>query len=85
MKPAARIELEGPARDAMARALATYLNDEHGLEIARMEAVLFVDFIAERLGPHFYNQALADARARLQTKFEALDETFYELEKTAKS
>jgi uncharacterized protein (DUF2164 family) len=78
-----RIELEKTSRDAASHALATYLKDELGLEVGRMDAVLLVDFIAERLGPHFYNQALHDARALMHAKMDALGEAFYELEKPA--
>jgi uncharacterized protein (DUF2164 family) len=49
-----------------------------------MDAMLLLDFLSERLGPHYYNQALQDARARLSGKLEALGDTFYELEKPAK-
>jgi uncharacterized protein (DUF2164 family) len=78
------IELDKPSRDAVSQALAAYLKDELGVEIARMDAVLLVDFISQRLGPHYYNQALKDARALLHAKVEALGEAFYELEKLAK-
>ena len=79
-----RIELEKPAREAAARALARYLKDELDVEIGGMDAQLLLDFVSERLGPHFYNQALADARAHLHAKIEVLGEAFYELEKPAK-
>jgi uncharacterized protein (DUF2164 family) len=79
-----RIELEKPARDALARTLAGYLKDEFEVEIGGMDAILLLDFISERLGPHYYNQALQDARAHLHAKIENLGEAFYELEKTAK-
>ena len=79
-----RIELEKPARDALARALARYLKDELDVEIGGMDAALLLDFVTERLGPHYYNQGLYDARALLQTKIEALGDAFYDLEKPAK-
>ncbi len=79
-----RIELEKPARDALARTLAQYLKSEFEVEIGGMDAILLLDFISERFGPHYYNQALLDARAHLHAKFEALGEAFYELEKPAK-
>lgn len=79
-----RIKLEKPAHDALARTLAAYLKEECEVEIGGMQAVLLLDFIVERLGPHIYNQALYDARARLQSRFEALGESLYELEKRAK-
>jgi uncharacterized protein (DUF2164 family) len=79
-----RIELEKPVREALARSLSKYLKDEVDVEIGGMDALLMLDFLAERLGPHFYNQALHDARALLSAKLEALSEGFYELEKPAK-
>ncbi len=78
-----KIELEKPARDALARSIAGYLKDELDVEIGGMEAVLLLDFISEGLGPHYYNQALYDARAHLHARMEALSEIFFELEKPA--
>lgn len=79
------IELEKTAREALARALAKYLADEAEVEIGGMDAQLLVDFITERMGPHFYNQGLYDARALLSARLEAMGEAlFYELEKPAK-
>ena len=79
-----KIELEKPARDALARALARHLKDELDVEIGGMDAILLLDFISERLGPHYYNQALLDAQRHLHAKIEGLAEAFYELEKPAK-
>jgi uncharacterized protein (DUF2164 family) len=79
-----RIELDKPVRDALVRALASHLKTELEVEIGGMEAMLLLDFISEKLGPHYYNQALYDARALLRAKMEALGEAFYELEKPAK-
>jgi len=78
------IQLDKPVRDALARAVTAYLKDELDVEIGGMDALLLLDFLAERLGPHYYNQALHDAQALLQAKLEALGEGFYELEKPAK-
>ena len=79
-----RIELEPSTRDALARALARYLKDEMDVEIGGMDAVLLLDFVSEKLGPHIYNLSLRDAHAHLQDKIEALGDAFYELEKPAK-
>ena len=80
----AKIELEKSAREALARALVRYLKDECDAEIGGMDAMLLLDFISERLGPHYYNQALYDARAHLQARMDALGEAVFELEKPAK-
>jgi uncharacterized protein (DUF2164 family) len=79
-----RIELDKPARDALARALVGYLKDELDVEIGGMDALLLLDFISERLGPSYYNQALNDAQAHLRARMDALSEAFYELEKPTK-
>lgn len=79
-----RIELEKPVRDALTRALAAYLKDELDVEIGGMDAVLLLDFISERVGPHYYNQALYDVRAHLHAKVEALADATLELERVAK-
>ncbi len=79
-----RIELEKPERDALSRALVLYLKEELDLEIGGMDAILLLDFISEKLGPHYYNQALHDARAHLRAKLENLSEAFYDLEKPTK-
>jgi uncharacterized protein (DUF2164 family) len=80
----ARIELEKSQRDTLARALASFLKDELEVEVGGMDAVLLLDFVSERLGPHYYNQGLYDAQALLQAKVEALGDALYELEKPAK-
>ncbi|HEY8615816.1 DUF2164 domain-containing protein [Phenylobacterium sp.] len=80
----ARIELEKPVRDAMARALTRYLKDELDVEIGGMDAVLLVDFLGETLGPHYYNQGLADAQAILQAKLEQIGDAILEIEKPAR-
>ena len=79
-----KIEFEKSTRDSLARALARHLNDELDTDVGAMDAMRLLDFISETLGPHYYNQALHDARAHLHAKMETLDEAFYELEKTAK-
>ena len=79
-----RIELEKGAREGLSRALARYLKDELEVEIGGMETLLLLDFISERMGPHYYNQALYDVRTLLQARFETLGEAVYDLERPAK-
>lgn len=79
-----RIELEKPVREALARVLSKHLKDELEVEMGGMDAMLLLDFISERLGPHYYNQGLEDARALLQAKAAALIDAVYDLEKPAR-
>ena len=61
-----KIELEKPVQDAMVQALTRYLKDELDVEVAGFDAVFLVDFITEKLGPHYYNQGVYDAQALLE-------------------
>jgi uncharacterized protein (DUF2164 family) len=84
MQAMSKIELEKPARDALARALSRYLKDELDLEVTGFDAVFLLDFVLERIGPHIYNQGLRDAQRLMQAKFELIGEAIYEIEKPAK-
>lgn len=77
----ARIELDKPVRDALTRVLSRYLKDELDVEIGGMDALLLLDFLADTLGPHFYNQGLADAQAVLAKRLEDLTEAIAAIEK----
>ena len=79
-----KIELPKDAADAAAKALSKYLKDEFDVEVGGFDAVFLVDFITERLGPHYYNQGLYDAQALLHVKLEQLGDTVLELEKPVK-
>ena len=79
-----KIELPKDAAEAAARALSKYLKDELDLEVKGFDAVFLVDFITERLGPHFYNQGVYDAQAILAKKTDELGEAILGLEKPVK-
>ena len=70
----ARIELDKAVRKTLARQVRAYLKDEAGVEIDPVDAQRLLDFLAETLGPHFYNQGLYDAEAVLQDRVEAIAE-----------
>jgi uncharacterized protein (DUF2164 family) len=75
-----KIELPKESREAMAQALSRYLKDELDVEVAGFDAVFLLDFIVERLGPHIYNQGLADAQAVLSKKTDEIVDAIYQLE-----
>jgi uncharacterized protein (DUF2164 family) len=77
----ARIELSKPAREAAARGLAKYLKDELEVEVTGFDVQFLLDFVAEQVGPYFYNQGLADAQAIVAARMEAVAEAIWELEK----
>ena len=79
-----KIELPKESRDALARALSRYLKDEHDVEVAGFDAHFLLDFIIETIGPHVYNQGLADAQALMSKKTDEIVEAIYQLEKPVK-
>jgi uncharacterized protein (DUF2164 family) len=79
-----KIELPKDTREALVRALAKYLKDELDVEVEGFDAVFLLDFLTETMGPHFYNQGLADARAVVGRKVEELDDAVWQHEKPAK-
>jgi len=79
-----KIELPKDTREALARALSKYLKDELDVEVEGFDAVFLLDFLIETLGPHFYNQGLADAQAIVSKKADEIGEAIYQLEKPVK-
>ena len=79
-----KIELPKEAADAAAKALSQYLKAELDVEVSGFDAVFLIDFITERLGPHYYNQGLADAQAVLAKKVDEISEALYGIEKPVK-
>jgi len=79
-----RIELPKPVRDALADALSRHLKDELDLEVKGFDAVFLLDWIAEHVGPHFYNQGLADAQAVVRKRADDIAEAVSHLEKPAR-
>lgn len=74
-------ELEKDDRLALARALRGHLKAELDVEIGGLDAELLLDFMAERLGPRFYNQGLRDAATALAKRMDVLTEALEELER----
>ena len=80
----ARIELDKQAREGLGRLLARRMKDELDLEVAPFDAMDLVDFLAEALAPHVYNQALDDAQALLQARLETITDAISDLQKPIK-
>ncbi len=74
------ISLDAAQRQALLRQLSDYCEQELDRELGQFEAEFLLDFLLKTLGPVFYNQALADARALLTPRMELVLESLYELE-----
>jgi len=64
----------------IAEQLQRYLREELQQQIGGFEAEFLLDFVAERIGAHFYNRGLQDARTQLAAQLDALDDALYQLE-----
>jgi uncharacterized protein (DUF2164 family) len=80
----------GPPLQAIPRAekleavkqLQQYLEDELEVQAGDLGAELLLDFVAELVGPVYYNAALDDARLVVMRRDEALQEDLAVLERT---
>lgn len=80
-----KITFDKATRIQLAGALSDYLRTELDMEVKGFDAEFLLDFISERLGPHYYNQGLQDAQELFRTKFEAVLEAVYEIEQPIKT
>ncbi|MCP4791296.1 MAG: DUF2164 domain-containing protein [Gammaproteobacteria bacterium] len=75
------IALEKSQRDVLIGELQNYMEMELDRALGQFEAEFLLDFIVEKLGPHFYNQGIYDAQASVSKQMDNLVESFYQLEK----
>lgn len=55
-----KITLDKPQYDAALQELQRYFAEERDESIGMLQGRLLLDFILEQIGPHIYNQAVAD-------------------------
>jgi uncharacterized protein (DUF2164 family) len=65
----------------IAQRVQTYFEEERSESIGQLGAEQLIDFMITELGPHIYNQAVADARALITEKMAQIDDELYTLEK----
>ena len=75
-----KIEFSAEQKAALCQQLKTYVAEELDHEIGQFESEFLLDFITERIGPHFYNKGVADAGAVVASRFEDLTHALYEIE-----
>lgn len=73
--------LEKDDRIQLAARLRAYLKDELDVEVGGLDAEFLLDFMADRVGPRFYNQGLRDAATALAKRMDVLTEALEELER----
>lgn len=65
--------LDRDARTEAVRRIRAYFERERGEELGELAAGFILDFVAEELGPLFYNAGLEDAQALLARHVDSLD------------
>ncbi|PCH61990.1 MAG: hypothetical protein COC19_03505 [SAR86 cluster bacterium] len=73
------ISLNKDQQGQMLGKLQRYFSSELDQDLGGFEAQFLLDFIAKDLGAYFYNQGLADALKHVETRFEDISESMYEL------
>lgn len=61
--------------------LQQYFDKEMNQELEQFDAEFLLDFFANNIGAHFYNQGLHDARAIFSARIESVDDEIYAIEK----
>ncbi|WML44785.1 DUF2164 domain-containing protein [Neobacillus sp. PS3-40] len=58
-----------------------FFYEERNEEIGNLAAENVLEFFKSHLGPHFYNEAIKDARTLMGEKMASIEDDFYMLEK----
>ena len=80
----AKLELDKQTLQDLSRLLARRLKDDLDVDIEPFDALALLDYLAETLGPHYYNRGLHDAQAIVRDRADATVEALYALEKPLK-
>ena len=75
-----RITLSREAEQRLVASIKRYYHEEAGEEIGDLKARLLLDFCVREVGPCIYNQAIADAQARMLGKIADLEGECFEPE-----
>ncbi len=67
------IKLERDEREAAVKRIQAYFERERDEELGELGATLMLDFVAEELGPLFYNRGLDEAQRLLRRLADSLD------------
>ena len=72
-----KIELSKQARSDAIPSIQRYFQDNLPEPIGNMAAGQLLDYFVEEIGPAIYNQAIADAQARIQQRLSDLEGELY--------
>lgn len=67
-------DLKKEKKDEMIGLIQTYFKEEQEEELGNLQAMLFLDFIIEKLAPEFYNLGVEDSHNYLTDKIDDIFE-----------
>ncbi|YCO02052.1 DUF2164 domain-containing protein [Vibrio sp. VNB-15] len=74
------IKLERAQKEALARAIQDYMQDELSVEIGQFDSEFLIDFVTEKLGPIYYNKGIEDAKSVIERRMLEMNDELYEIE-----
>ena len=72
-----KIELSKQVRSVAIASMQRYFQENMAEPIGNLAAGLLLNYFVEELGPAIYNQAIADAQARIQQRMSDLEGELY--------
>jgi uncharacterized protein (DUF2164 family) len=78
-----KLTLDKQQRIDLVAGLQRYFVDELDTSIGAMPAERLVEFLAEYIGPYYYNQGLKDAQAVIGQAVDEVNDAIYGLERRA--
>ncbi|MFO6495684.1 MULTISPECIES: DUF2164 domain-containing protein [Bacillus] len=75
------LQLTQEEKQAMMNEIKRFYLEERGEDVGDIAAIQTFEFIKEKLGPYFYNQALKDSRKVVEEKAAAIEEELFALER----
>lgn len=78
------IKFTSEEKEAIARKIQVYFQEELEQEIGSFDAQFLLDFFSEEIGPFYYNRGLHDALALFEQNVATTGDAIYEIEKPVK-
>ena len=72
-----KVELSKEARSDAITSIQRYFQENMPEPIGNMAAGLLLNYFVEEVGPAIYNQAIADAQARIQQRLSDIEDELY--------
>ncbi|WP_045461552.1 DUF2164 domain-containing protein [Vibrio hyugaensis] len=74
------IKLERAQKEALARVIQDYMQDELSVEIGQFDSEFLIDFVTEKLAPIYYNKGIEDAKSVIERRMLEMTDELYEIE-----